>query len=82
MKPLKSSLPGLLALLLLLLKCGDVETNPGPPRRAPAPAPKKAPEPTKEEQSNMLAERVRETIATLKTSCLDSQTLTSHARFT
>ena len=42
-------------LLLLLLVCGDVETNPGPKGGRP----EKVKEPTKEEQMKMLIDQVR-----------------------
>ena len=34
-EPMRSSAPSSSFLVLLLLQCGDVEVNPGPPRRAP-----------------------------------------------
>ena len=45
--------------LLLLLLSGDVEVNPGPPKRIPgAPAGPAKPEKTKEEQLDILEARV------------------------
>ena len=42
--------------LLLLLLCGDVEVNPGPPKRGPPGGRPK--EPTKEEQMKALQDKV------------------------
>ena len=46
---------------LLLLQCGDVESNPGPPRRQPA-APAKTTPSTPEDKALKLEEKVSDTL--------------------